>query len=108
MPDLRVIEGGAGLAIPPAPCVRPWRFVRGQKRTGTLFGLSPERVAEIIGFPANCEHDDKREGGYCWSFTVDGVVCSVWSYKGSEQRGSWSTFGPGDALRKLFGNRWMP
>ena len=63
-----------------------------------LTGLSVADVTRILGFAANCSDDpDKVQNS--WGFTVDGVRCGVWDYKGFK----FSTFGPADALKKVFG-----
>jgi hypothetical protein len=70
----------------------------GDHRTGSLTGLNVADVTRILGFAPNCEDDpDKVENS--WGFEVDGVLCGVWDYKGS----MFSTFGPADTLRKVFG-----
>lgn len=74
----------------------------GDYRTGTLSGLNPGQISAKLGFSPNVE-DDASKVSHSWGFTVDGVRCGVWSYKGSERAGVWSTFGPIEALRAVFG-----
>lgn len=74
----------------------------GPYRTGSLSGISTEGIEHALGFPANVD-DDPKKVSHSWGFTVNGHVCGVWSYKGSELRGEFSTFGPADVMRALFG-----
>ena len=74
----------------------------GDCREGMLTGLSVADVTRILGFVPNCDDDpDKVENS--WGFTVDGVRCGVWDYKGFE----FSTFGPHETLRKVFGKNYV-
>lgn len=70
----------------------------------SIQGLNAKQIAKIIGFPANCSKDDPYKVKYSWGFTVDGVRCGVWDYKGSYEDNYFSAFGPIEALRKLFGD----
>lgn len=66
--------------------------------TGRLSdNLTPEMIAERLGFSANVE-DDPGKVENSWGFTVDGVRCGIWDYKGSR----WSTFGPSSIFERLF------
>jgi len=76
----------------------------GDSRTGSLSGLSVEDIEKVLGFPANCE-DDPDKVKYSWGFTVDGVRCGIWDYKGGYQFNSFSTFGPTEIFIKLFGEK---
>jgi len=69
----------------------------------TIKGLSASQIKSIIGFPANCK-DDPYKVKYSWGFTVDGVRCGVWDYKGSYKDNYFSAFGPIETLKKLFGD----
>jgi len=99
MPQLRIIDGGRGLDIPAPPLIRPYPE-GGPIRTGTLFSMTPDDITRILGFPPNITDTE-------WAFTVDGVRCSVWSDRGSHERGTWATWGAADAMRRVFGRRWM-
>ena len=70
----------------------------GDYRTGKLSDeLSPIAITEILGFEPNVDDDpDKVENS--WGFTVDGVRCAIWDYKGCQ----WSTFGPAEIFETLF------
>ena len=72
----------------------------GSYKTGFLPDhITAKQIAEILGFPPNIEDDpDKVENS--WGFTVDGVICGIWDYKGYR----WSTFGPSSVFDKLFGD----
>lgn len=75
-------------------------------RTGTLVISTKDRVADIIGFPANRAGCSKT--GMEWAFTYRGHECAIWSYKGSHLRGELSTFGPASVFKELFGDAWSP
>lgn len=71
----------------------------GDSRTGSLSSeLSVEDINTILGFPPNVQ-DDPDKVKYSWGFTIDGVRCGIWDYRG----GRWSTFGPREAFVKVFG-----
>jgi hypothetical protein len=76
--------------------------IAGDGRTGRLSDeLTPEVIAETLGFGANVS-DDHDKVLYSWGFTVDGVRCGIWDYK--ECR--WSTFGPKSIFEKLFPGKY--
>ena len=75
-------------------------------RTGTLVISTKDRVADIIGFPANRAGCLKT--GMEWAFTYKGHKCAIWSYKGSHLCGELSTFGPASVFKELFGDAWFP
>ena len=50
---------------------------------GIIFTLA------LLGFAPNVT-DDPAKASHSWGFTVDGVRCAVWSYRGSVQIGTWS------------------
>jgi hypothetical protein len=77
----------------------------GDCRTGNLSRLTAKDITAILGFKPNVK-DDPSKVKYSWGFTVDGVRCGVWDYKGSYKAKSWSTYGPASALEKVFGNRF--
>jgi hypothetical protein len=65
-------------------------------------GLSVAQITKRLGFKPNVQ-DDPYKVKNSWGFTVDGVRCGVWDYKGSEKYNAFSAFGPDEALRKVFG-----
>jgi hypothetical protein len=70
----------------------------GDHKTGSLpAGLSPEDITATLGFPPNIA-DDYGKVTHSWGFTVDGVRCGIWDYKGSR----WSTYDPQNLLPDLF------
>lgn len=71
--------------------------------TGNLTGLTAAQISKKLGFKPNVE-DDPDKVKYSWGFTVDGVRCGIWDYHGSYKNKSFSTFGPADALVKVFGD----
>lgn len=73
----------------------------GDCKTGTLHA-SAEEIERVLGFPPNVEDDpDKVE--HSWGFTVDGVRCGIWDYKGSGGCGVFSVYDPQGVLPTLFG-----
>lgn len=85
----------------PLPVILPVEEY-GQGKTASIKGLNDREVAARIGFISN-QKDDPGKVKHSWGFTVDGVRCAVWDYKGSHLQGRWSAWGPMDALRKVFG-----
>ncbi len=73
-------------------------------RTGTLRDMTRDKIASVIGFQANRAGCSKT--GMEWAFTYKGHKCAIWSYKGSQQYGEFSTFGPSEAFAELFGVSW--
>jgi hypothetical protein len=76
----------------------------GSHRTASITGLSVAQITERIGFAPNIE-DDPYKVENSWGFTVNGVHCGVWDYKGSHKCSvpSFSAFGPIESLRLVFG-----
>lgn len=71
--------------------------------TGNLLNIPRAKViSDTLGFSSNCK-DDPCKVKNSWGFTVDGVACAIWDYKGSELQGRYSTFGPDGVFKKLFG-----
>jgi hypothetical protein len=58
---------------------------------------TPEDIVRTLGFESNV-YDDPFKVKYSWGFTVDGIRCGIWDYKGSR----WSFFGPKEIAEKLF------
>ncbi len=71
-------------------------------RMAGLKNVNRERIEQALGFPPNMQ-DDPTKVTASWSFTVDGVPCAVWDYKGSFNAGRASAYGPIEALVKVFG-----
>ena len=73
----------------------------GPHRTGSINpNYTVEDINRILGFAPNVQDDpDKVENS--WGFTVNGVQCGIWDYKGAR----WSTFGPKEVFNKLFPNK---
>lgn len=85
------------------PMIVPADAPGGTYRQGTLIGLTKADIVKALGFSPNVDDDpDKVENS--WGFTVDGDICAVWDYYGSHHSREWSTFGPTDALKKVFGD----
>jgi hypothetical protein len=77
----------------------------GDYRTGSLQNITVSEINKLLGFKPNVI-DDPTKVEHSWGFTVDGERCGVWDYKGSARHKSFSTFGPAEALRKVFGDRY--
>lgn len=74
-------------------------------RTGTLYDINVSTINSILGFEGDSADDpDKVENS--WKFTVDGIRCAIWDYKGSQRFGQFSTFGPNEVFEKLFGTNY--
>ncbi len=74
----------------------------GSSRQGTLSpSLTKKAITSALGFKPDGPSGDGKVTAE-WQFTVDGVECAVWDYKGAK----WSTFGPDEALRKVFGTHY--
>lgn len=76
--------------------------VSGPHRTHYLKELTAQGVSDLLGFTPNVE-DDPDKVKYSWGFTVDGVPCGVWDFKGSSAEGCWSAYGTTEALSRVFG-----
>ena len=75
----------------------------GTYRTGALYA-SRKEIEKVLGFKSNCE-DDPDKVKYSWGFTVGGVHCGIWDYKGSHKYNQFSTYGPKEIFKLLFGNK---
>lgn len=83
--------------------IEPVEKFFGTHRNGGLTDISKPQIDKILGFKANVI-DDPDKVKYSWAFTVDGVKCAIWDYKGSYREKFYSTFGPADVLKKVFGD----
>lgn len=73
-------------------------------RTGGLNSvLSINDINAALGFRAqqNKPSSDNKTTR-CWTFTVNGISCSIWDYKGYR----WSTSGPHYILQAIFGENY--
>lgn len=84
-----------------SPIILPVNQV-GDSRTYSIDGLSAAQIERRLGFKANCQ-DDPDNVKYSWGFTVDGVRCGVWDYKGSHTLKIFRAFGDHESLVKVFG-----
>ena len=96
----------AAVAAGTKPDVRP-ATLKNSHRVGTLHPVTKQSITKLIGFPPNAS-DDGDKVTACWEFTVDGVECAVWDYRGSFGMSQASFFGPAAALRKVFGDLVHP
>lgn len=73
----------------------------GEHRTGGIDSrYTVPQINRILGFKPNIQ-DDPVKVKYSWGFTVDGVPCGIWDYRGSR----WSVFGPQEVFDSLFPSR---
>lgn len=72
----------------------------GGHRTGSLKATGRQIVA-ALGFEQNGpDMGDEWLPG--WQFTVDGVNCAIWARASQYGVSTWSTYGPREALAKIF------
>jgi len=72
--------------------------ISGKYRTGGLCSsVTPEEIAEALGFEANVD-DDPDKVTQSWGFQCMGMDCGIWDYKGNR----WSTYGPAIVFEFLF------
>lgn len=74
-------------------------------RTGTLSRLTAAAITERLGFPPN-RKDDPQKVTASWGFRVGRKPCAVWDYYGSGKAGSFSCWGPSEALQAVFGDHY--
>ncbi len=74
-------------------------------RTGTLRGMTVEKIEDILGFAPNSEGDTSKTTAQ-WGFTIDGKDCSIWDYKGSAEWQQFSAFVPHELLTSVFGEAY--
>lgn len=77
----------------------------GGARTGGLINITADEITRRLGFGPNVA-DDPSKVVNSWGFTVDGKICGVWDYKGSHLLNQFSTFGPADKLKAVFGSHY--
>lgn len=69
----------------------------GSHKTGSLaYDLLVSQIVDVLKFKSSA--GDPYKVTHEWNFTVDGVYCSIWDYKGTR----WSTYGPREIFEKLF------
>lgn len=73
----------------------------GSYKQGTLVNLSAQRISEKLGFNPNVD-DDPYKVENSWGFEADGVKCAIWDWKGSQNFGRFSFFGPSEVFETLF------
>ena len=67
-------------------------------KTGSLpSSYSVKDINKALGFSPNVK-DDEYKVKYSWGFTVDGVECAIWDYRGAR----WSVWDPSKVLSKVF------
>jgi hypothetical protein len=69
----------------------------------TMKNMTVDKIVVALGFFPNIE-DDPYKVKDSWGFSADGVTCGIWDYKGSEQFGQYSTYGPDAVFKTLFGD----
>ncbi len=87
-----------------APVITP-ELIKESWRQATITAPTADQISGRLGFEPN-GNDDGDKVVNCWEFTVDGVPCSVWDYRGSHTMvpPRHSAFGPIEALIAVFGH----
>lgn len=75
----------------------------GTHRTGSINGLTAAKISKLLGFKPNMK-DDPSKVVNSWQFRVDGKLCAVWDYRGSQKWNEFSTYGDHASLQKVFGD----
>ena len=75
----------------------------GSHKTGGLRNINVHKITAILGFAPNIA-DDPDKVVSSWGFTVNGIKCGIWDYKGSHKYGQFSTYGPSHIFTELFGS----
>ena len=105
----------AGITVPTpaavATLVQPERPVPysgfiGSHRTGNLQNMTAKKISDILGFKPNSRGDASKVVSE-WLFTYKGVQYAIWDYKGSHRYGQYSTYGPSEGYRELFGTDYF-
>lgn len=74
----------------------------GSNYTGQLVNITPQAIADKLGFPPNVK-DDPFKVKHSWGFTANGKVCGIWEYKDSHKYGNFSFCGPMETMIEIFG-----
>lgn len=74
------------------------------RRTGSLAYTGEGDISARLGFQPT-RHSVEGISDQEWLFTVDGVQCAIWDWRGAGRHGCWSTFGPASVFAALFGWR---
>lgn len=69
--------------------------------TGKLVGLTASQISKVIGFEPDTNFSDPKTT-INWGFLANGQYCSIWNWKGSNEWGQWSVFGPSAVFEQLF------
>lgn len=81
--------------------------IDGTYRTGSLVGVTREDIVRTLGFEPNALDDgDKVENS--WAFTLDGLPCAIWDWKGSQHVKVWSVYDPHKMLDRIFDSANLP
>ena len=81
--------------------------INGSYRTGSLVGVTREDIVRTLGFEPNALDDgDKVENS--WAFTLDGLPCAIWDWKGSHHVKVWSVYDPHKMLDRIFDAANLP
>jgi hypothetical protein len=73
-------------------------------RTGRILG-DRKAIAQIVGFEPY-EDPDPDKVTHEWRFTVDGIPCAIWDYKGSAEYNTYSCYIPAIVGKELFGDKY--
>lgn len=77
----------------------------GISKQGTLSDMTVQEITKILGFEPNIE-DDPNKVVNSWGFTADGKPCGIFDYYGSHKQGKFSTSGPDEVFKELFGGNY--
>lgn len=92
--------------------ITPARKYFPSHRTGTLKDITVREIIALLGFKPNFEDDPyKVENSWTANVTVKGskrkVQIAIWDYRGSHLWNEFSTYGPHEVLRAIFGDHYV-
>lgn len=89
--------------MPKNPNVTPYLDGVNSHKTGSLDpSITEKEITETLGVEPERFEDEKVTVE--WFFAWKGQPCAMWDYRGAQ----WSTYGPPEAFREMFGARWSP
>ena len=87
--------------------ILPANNVSGSCKKGQLNDVTATEISKVLGFKPNTIGDEDKVK-YQWTFTVDGIGCEIWDYKGSYKYNYYSFYGPEAIGKALFGDKFEP
>lgn len=85
--------------VTPKPVIVPVEIETMWKEGKLNSRLALKDISKRLGMEPNSDGDGVKVK-FQWMFTADGVPCSVWDFDGER----WSTFGPAEKLKAIFGD----